>query len=102
MSLAIDFATNVIYLGTDFGVYSSADFGATWVQESLGLPNVPIYDAQIDTVNRWLVAATHGRGMWRGLLPGGSGLTPPPLSLPAPPTGPRQPQSRRMPPQPIP
>ena len=101
MSLAIDFATRVFYLGTDFGVYSTADLGERWVQESLGLPNVPVYDAQIDTVNRWLVAATHGRGMWRAPLPGGSSLTPPPMSMPAPPTNPRQPRSR-MPPHPIP
>ena len=45
MSLAIDFATNTIYLGTDYGVYATHDTGMTWAQEALNLPSVAVYDA---------------------------------------------------------
>ena len=68
MSLAIDFATNTIYLGTDYGVYATHDTGMTWAQEALNLPSVAVYDAHVDALNGWLVVATHGRGMWRASL----------------------------------
>jgi photosystem II stability/assembly factor-like uncharacterized protein len=100
MSLTIDFTTATFYLGTDAGVYSTADGGTTWVPESINLPSVAVYDAQIDTANGFIVAATHGRGMWRAQLSGGSPLRPRPLSTP-PAVGPAG-RPRRMPVQPIP
>lgn len=99
MSLAVDFTTARFYLGTDYGVYSTADGGTTWVPESTNLPSVAVYDAQIDVANGYLVAATHGRGMWRALLSGGSSLTPRPLGTA--PENVRPPRSR-MPAQPVP
>jgi photosystem II stability/assembly factor-like uncharacterized protein len=100
MSLAVDFATAAFYLGTDAGVYATRDAGATWVQEAINLPSVAVYDVQIDAANGYLVAATHGRGMWRAPLSGGSPLTPGPMA-PAPPQGPQRGRPR-MPKQPIP
>jgi photosystem II stability/assembly factor-like uncharacterized protein len=100
MSLAIDFSAGRFYLGTDFGVYSTADGGETWVQESNNLPNVAVYDAQVDVTNGYLVAATHGRGMWRAALAGGSSLSPGPRTRP--PSEDARPQRSRMPAQPIP
>ncbi len=99
MSLAVDFNAGTFYLGTDYGIYSTADGGATWVPEALNLPGVPVYDAQIDVLNGYLVAATHGRGMWRALLSGGGTLGPRPLTT-AP--GSDRPRRARMPAQPIP
>ncbi len=71
MSLAIDFTGGVFYLGTDYGVYSSADGGNTWIQEGISLPNVPVYQVLIDVSNGLIVAATHGRGVWEAPLTGG-------------------------------
>lgn len=99
MSLAVDFNAAAFYVGTDYGMYSTSDGGTTWVPESNNLPSVAVYDAQIDVLNGYLVAATHGRGMWRAPLAGGTSLTPLPLTT-APENG-RRPRSR-MPAQPIP
>lgn len=68
MSLAVDFVNGVFYLGTDFGVYSTADQGVTWIQEGISLPSLPVYSVRIDTANGLIVAATHGRGMWSATL----------------------------------
>lgn len=72
MSLAVDFDTAPprIFLGTDYGVYSSVDGGVTWIEDSTGLPSMEIYDLGLDAVNGLLVAATHGRGMYRAPLTG--------------------------------
>lgn len=69
LSFAVDFVAYPprFYLGTDYGVYSSPD-GAHWTKEAAGLPNVAVFDLAVDPA-RSLVAATHGRGMWRGSFP---------------------------------
>ena len=56
----------VLYVGTDYGVYRSADGGAHWVNENVGLPSLVVYDLKLDATGGSIVAATHGRGMWRG------------------------------------
>jgi len=64
-SFAIDpFFTNILYAGTDIGVYSSTDAGVTWSSFSAGLPIVPVFDMAVHPVNRSLRIATHGRGLW--------------------------------------
>ena len=70
MCLAVDWRTTParLYVGTDYGVYASLDGGGNWVKASNGMPNVAIYELAIDTANSKLVAATHGRGMWRANL----------------------------------
>jgi len=70
MTLAVDFSASVIYLGTDYGVYSTPDTGVTWTQEAINLPNVAVYNLRIDVGNGLIVAATHGRSMWEALLSG--------------------------------
>ncbi len=67
LSLAVDFLPTVpqIYLGTDYGVYFTSDNGATWSLVGPGLPNLAIYELKIDTANNYVVAASHGRGVWR-------------------------------------
>jgi len=68
LSLAVDFTIDppLLYLGTDYGVYSSTDGGATWAKETAGLPNCAVYDLGIQPGDGAVVAATHGRGMWLG------------------------------------
>ncbi len=68
LSLALDFQTSPpqMFLGTDYGLYSSTDGGAHWVKDPI--PSLVVYDIGVDPANSLVVAATHGRGMWHGLL----------------------------------
>lgn len=54
---------DVVFVGTDVGVYISEDGGENWTPYGTGLPNVVIDDLKI-TQDDILYAATHGRGMW--------------------------------------
>jgi hypothetical protein len=60
---------DVIYLGTDLGVYFSANQGVSWAPLGLGLPNAQVSDLEISPRLGILAAATHGRGMWELALP---------------------------------
>jgi hypothetical protein len=72
-SLAIDpLHPNHIYAGTDIGVYSSTDGGSSWSPYGSGLPRAAVFDVAIQSPNRILRIATHGRGMWETSLPGGA------------------------------
>ncbi len=55
---------DVLYVGTDRGVYVSLDRGAAWQTLDAGLPNVPVHDLVVHPRDRQLVAATHGRSVW--------------------------------------
>ena len=69
-SLAVDWrGTNAhVFVGTDHGVYAMLD--STWFLAGSGLPGVAVYDLAIDATAGWLVAATHGRSMWRTAIDG--------------------------------
>ncbi len=54
---------DVIFAGTDIGVYISEDAGENWLPYGNGLPTVVIDDIKI-TPDDIIYAATHGRGMW--------------------------------------
>ena len=70
LCLEVDWNTSppVLYLGTDYGIYRSADGGAHWTNENSGLPSLSIYDLKLSASGSSIVAATHGRGMWRGAV----------------------------------
>lgn len=54
---------NILYLGTDIGVYISKDMGESW--EVLGnLPSTYVHDIAIHPRDNVMVIATHGRGMF--------------------------------------
>ncbi len=53
---------NLLYAGTETGIYVSFDGGANWQSLQLNLPNTPIHDLIIK--NNDLVVATHGRAFW--------------------------------------
>jgi len=55
---------NVLYAGTDFGVYVSTNGGAKWEVLGNNLPSVQVSDLQIDAKNDIVVVSTYGRGMW--------------------------------------
>ena len=54
---------NVLYAATDIGVWYTRDAGQSWARFGDALPNVVVYDIDIDKRGN-LIAATHGRGMW--------------------------------------
>ncbi|MCI0348039.1 MAG: DUF11 domain-containing protein [Acidobacteriales bacterium] len=56
--------SNVVFAGTDIGVFRSTDGGANWSGFGLGLPRVAVFDMAIQNTNRVLRVATHGRGIW--------------------------------------
>ena len=62
---------NHVFLGTDTGVFYSANGTAgspTWSSlNGTTLPNTAVTDISVD--GSYLVAATHGRSAWRGLKP---------------------------------
>jgi len=55
---------DILYVGTDRGVYVSSDRGDSWQSLQGGLPNVPVHDLVVHPRERELVAGTHGRSIW--------------------------------------
>lgn len=55
---------NLLYLGTELGIFVSFDRGERWVSLRLGLPPVAVRDLVVHPRNNDLVIATHGRGYW--------------------------------------
>ena len=59
--------TQRLYIGTDIGVFTSPDGGATWAVENTGFANVPVEWLTISQFGgaAHLFAFTRGRGAWR-------------------------------------
>ena len=55
---------NILYVGTDVGVYVTRDKGKTWSVLGGNLPTVYVQDLIIHPRDNIIVIATHGRGMW--------------------------------------
>lgn len=55
---------NILYVGTDIGVYISKDAGATWDVLGGNLPSTFVHDLIIHPRDNIIVIATHGRGLW--------------------------------------
>ena len=54
---------DILYTGTDIGVYVSKDQGVTW-QVAGNLPSTYVQDLAIHPLTNLMIIATHGRGMW--------------------------------------
>lgn len=54
-----------LFVGTDIGVFASLDGGEYWMPFNDGMATVPVADLKIHRSSRSLVAATHGRSMYR-------------------------------------
>ncbi|HZD95342.1 MAG TPA: Ig-like domain-containing protein, partial [Candidatus Sulfotelmatobacter sp.] len=64
-AFAVDpFNSGYLYAGTDIGVFSSIDGGATWAAYGTGLPRVAVFDLGINKVSHKVRIGTHGRGAW--------------------------------------
>ena len=69
-SVVIDpLLAGMIYIGTDLGAFQTADGGATWIRLSNGMPKVAVFMLRYHAASRSLIAATHGRGVYRLKLP---------------------------------
>src|SRR5690606_14290225 len=55
---------NLLFVGTDVGVYVSVNRGGSWQKFMTGLPTVPVHDLKIHPRDRELIAGTHGRSIW--------------------------------------
>jgi photosystem II stability/assembly factor-like uncharacterized protein len=55
---------NLLYAGTQRGVWASWDDGRHWQSLRLNMPATAIYDIEIDTNTNDLIVAAHGRGVW--------------------------------------
>jgi photosystem II stability/assembly factor-like uncharacterized protein len=56
---------NILYIGTDLGVYLSTDKGKLWKSLSANMPTVPVHDLIQHPREMDLLAATHGRSVYK-------------------------------------
>ena len=64
-------SSDELYAGTDIGVYEWN--GSSWDDFNINLPNVEVFDLEIQEARNILYAGTYGRGLWRapiGNVPG--------------------------------
>jgi len=54
---------NLLYAGTETGVFASLNKGQSWFSLEANLPTVPVYDLKIHPRDHELIAATHGRAV---------------------------------------
>ena len=55
---------NLLFVGTEFGLFASYDRGGHWMQIKQNLPTVPVDDILIHPRDNDLILATHGRSIW--------------------------------------
>ena len=55
---------NLLFLGTEFGVFFTVDGGGKWIKLTGGVPNIPFRDLAIQKRENDLVGATFGRGFF--------------------------------------
>jgi photosystem II stability/assembly factor-like uncharacterized protein len=55
---------NVLYVGTEFGLFVSLDKGGHWTRLRNGLPTVPVAEITIHPRDNDMLVATHGRSVW--------------------------------------
>ena len=55
---------DLLFLGSEFGVFTSVDGGASWQRLKGGMPTISVRDIRIQTAENDLVCATFGRGIY--------------------------------------
>jgi hypothetical protein len=55
---------DLLFAGSEVGLYFSLDRGQSWARFMNGLPTVPVHDLLIHPRDMDLIAGTHGRGAW--------------------------------------
>jgi photosystem II stability/assembly factor-like uncharacterized protein len=56
--------SNLLFAGTEYGLWISWDRGANWSALKGNFPTVPVDDIQLQTRENDLVLGTHGRSVW--------------------------------------
>jgi photosystem II stability/assembly factor-like uncharacterized protein len=55
---------DLLYLGTEFGLFISNDRGSSWTKIDSGLPTVAVHEVAQPVAADEIVLGTHGRGVW--------------------------------------
>jgi photosystem II stability/assembly factor-like uncharacterized protein len=55
---------NLLFAGTEFGLFVTFNRGQNWERMKSGLPPTPVFDLQIHPRDHDLILATHGRSIW--------------------------------------
>jgi hypothetical protein len=55
---------NVLYCGTEFGLWASVNRGTSWANINNNLPTVAVHEVAQPTTASEIVVATHGRSVW--------------------------------------
>ncbi|HYN20366.1 MAG TPA: hypothetical protein VE078_05360, partial [Thermoanaerobaculia bacterium] len=55
---------DLLFLGTEFGLWVSQDAGTSWLKHTHGVPTVSVMDLAIHPREHDLIVATHGRGLF--------------------------------------
>jgi photosystem II stability/assembly factor-like uncharacterized protein len=55
---------NLLYVGTEFGIFASLDSGESWFSLKNNLPTVAVRDIAVHPRENDLIIGTHGRGIW--------------------------------------
>ena len=55
---------NIIYVGSDNGLYASFDMGKTFMAIGSNLPRVPVHDIAIQQRENEILVGTHGRSIY--------------------------------------
>jgi len=56
--------SNLLFVGTEYGMFISYDRGGKWTRFHMNLPTVPVDDILIHPRENDLILATHGRSIW--------------------------------------
>lgn len=77
--IVMPFDTDILWAGTEIGLFISEDGGATWALTDNGFPTVSIFEMKIR--DNQVVVATYGRGIWSVELPELENYSPPVVTL---------------------
>jgi hypothetical protein len=55
---------DVLYLGTETGLFVTLDRGRRWTRIKANFPTVPVYEITLHPRENDMIVATHGRGIW--------------------------------------
>ncbi len=77
--LVMPYNPDIMWAGTEIGIFESVDGGQSWAYADNSLPAVAVWDLTI--VDDQVVAATHGRGIWSVVLPELAEYKPPVVTL---------------------
>jgi hypothetical protein len=65
--IVMPYNPDIIWVGTDIGIFESTDNGLSWHLANNGLPAVSVYQMKIS--GDQVVIATHGKGIWSVTIP---------------------------------